>query len=67
MLDASKTSIWASFRLFGMIAQRPAFLKAMLPVFSWGKIIGISTHVNVGPCSQYKPELTYAEGEWRAR
>jgi hypothetical protein len=43
------------------------FGKAMLPVFSLGKIIGISTHVSVDPCSQYKPGLTYAEGERRAR
>lgn len=33
ILEASKATVWADFRLFGMVAHRPAFLKAMLPVF----------------------------------
>jgi hypothetical protein len=33
ILQEAKTGVWADPNLFGMIAHRPAFLKAMNPVF----------------------------------
>jgi hypothetical protein len=33
ILEMAKTGVWADPNLFGMVAHRPAFLKAMIPVF----------------------------------